>query len=86
MPGNTPPGLYDVASNVGTFPNAVLASDTFPITVTAERLAGGPAAEPFAVERMPGDLFAARSALGGDGSARAPGVAASASGRIGAAS
>jgi plastocyanin len=61
-PGNTPPGTYDVTFNVGSFSDAVLASDAFQVTVSGADRSGAPAAEPFVVERVAGDLFAASAA------------------------
>jgi hypothetical protein len=62
VPASTPPGLYAVTFNVGDFGTlAVLGSDTFPITVTAppSREGAASSAEPFEIEAIPGDLFAA---------------------------
>jgi hypothetical protein len=65
-PGNTPPGTYDVTFSVGDFgTTTALASDSFPVTVTAAPgRSGAPASEPFMVEAVPGDLFAATTHAG----------------------
>ncbi len=58
VPGSAPPGVYAVAVNVGLFPNAVVASDAFNVTVTGSAFAGDPSAEPFVAESVAGDVFA----------------------------
>jgi hypothetical protein len=63
-PRNTPPGTYTVNVNVGTFPNTVVATDAFDVTVTpAPRLPGAVAAETgwSVVEPAAGDRFSAQA-------------------------
>ncbi len=63
-PASAPAGTYDVTFNVGTFPSVVRASDTFAVTVAAQRLAAGVPGAPLAVEPVAGDLFAGASSVG----------------------
>ncbi len=62
-PAGAPAGAYDLAFKVGTYPDAVLGSDAFEVTVAASGLAGGElgagSVAPFEiVEALGGGLFA----------------------------
>lgn len=57
-PSNAPAGLYTVVVNVGSFPDTVLASDAFDVTVTGEPAGGPGVSELFLVEAFSGNVFA----------------------------
>ncbi|CAN5133633.1 hypothetical protein BH20ACT5_BH20ACT5_23100 [soil metagenome] len=57
-PRNTPPDVYTINVNVGTFPGVVLATDAFPLTVTGRTASVTSAPEPFVVSLLPGEVFA----------------------------
>src|SRR5690606_23118611 len=57
-PGNTPPGTYTINANVGDYPDMVLATDAFDVTVTSsERFPGESFDEAFVVAPFSGDVF-----------------------------